>query len=76
LAEEATIATGTILAQAPLVDALSDGWHKRHCEQGAALNNIVVLLPERAYFHDAVNCSSMRKDAEGVKTFSQTQQIV
>jgi hypothetical protein len=69
LAEEATVATAAILAQAPLVDASSDGWRKKHCEQGAALNNVVALLPERAYFHDAVNCSSMRKDAEGIKNF-------
>jgi hypothetical protein len=69
LADEATVATADILAQAPLVDASSDGWRKKYCEQGAALNNIVALLPDRAYFHDAVNCSSMRKDAEGVKNF-------
>jgi hypothetical protein len=66
LAEEASVATVATLEKALLVDASSDGWRKKYCEQGASLNNIVALLPERAYFHDAVNCSSMRKDAESI----------
>jgi hypothetical protein len=49
------------------VDASSDGWRQKHCKQRAALNIIVAFLPEGAYFRDAVNCSAMRKDAEGVK---------
>jgi hypothetical protein len=32
----------------------------------------VALLPERAYFHHAVNCSSMRKDAESIANFLTT----
>jgi hypothetical protein len=66
LAEEASLATEATLEKALLVDASSDGWRKKYCEQGASLNNIVALLPERAYFHDAINCSSMRKDAESI----------
>jgi hypothetical protein len=36
------------------------------------LNNIVALLPDRALFHDAVNWSSMRKDAESIVSFLMT----
>jgi hypothetical protein len=72
LAEEASVATVATLEKALLVDASSDGWRKKYCEQGASLNNIVALLPERAYFHDAVNCSSMRKDAESIANFLTT----
>jgi hypothetical protein len=54
------------------VDASSDGWRKKFCEQGAALNNIVALLPDRAYFHDAINCSSMRKDSHAIQNFLMT----
>jgi hypothetical protein len=69
LAEEASVSNVGTLSQAPLVDASSDGWRKKFCEQGAALNNIIALLPDRAYFHDAINCTSMRKDAGAIATF-------
>jgi hypothetical protein len=32
----------------------------------------MALLPGRSYFHDAVNCASMRKDAESIANFSTT----
>lgn len=69
LAAEASVATAQTLAQAELIDASSDGWRKKYCEQGAALNNVVALLPDRALFHDALNCSSMRKDADAIARF-------
>jgi hypothetical protein len=66
LAEEASVATVATLQHALLVDASTDGWRKKYCEEGAASNNIVALLPDRALFHDAVTCSSTRKVAEAI----------
>jgi hypothetical protein len=69
LAEEAPIGNAATLARMALVDASSDGWRKKYCEKGAALNNIIALVPDRAYFPDAINCTSMRKDVEAIATF-------
>jgi hypothetical protein len=69
LAEEASISNAATLARMALVDASSDGWRKKYCEKGAALSNIIALVPDRAYFHDAINCTSMREDAEAIATF-------
>jgi hypothetical protein len=66
LAEEASISNAATLARMALVDA---SWRTKYCENGAALNNIIALVPDRAYFHDAINCTSMRKDAEAIATF-------
>jgi hypothetical protein len=54
------------------VDASSDSWRKRYCEQPASVNNIVALLPDRALFHDAVNYSTMRKDSAAIAQFIET----
>jgi hypothetical protein len=51
------------------VDASSDDWRKKYCKQSAALNNIVALLLDRAYFDDAIKCSLMRKNTEAVSAF-------
>jgi hypothetical protein len=72
LAKEANVATKDVLLRSPLVDASSDGWRKRYCEQSIPLNNIVALLPDRALFHDAVNCSTMRKDSVAIAQFLET----
>jgi hypothetical protein len=69
LAEEASISNAATLARMALVDASSDGCRNKYREKGAALNNIIALVPDRAYFHDAINCTSMRKDAEAIATF-------
>lgn len=69
LAKEAHVSNADTLRQSCLVDASSDGWRKKYCNQGAALINIVALLPDRAYFHDAVNCSTMRKDSTAIMEF-------
>lgn len=69
LAEQATGNNSAIIANAKRVDASSDGWRKKHCEQGAALNNIMALLPDRAIFHDAVNVSEMRTHTSAIKQF-------
>jgi hypothetical protein len=39
--------------------------------QSGALNNVVALLLDRAYVHDAVNFSTMRKDAAAVAAFQE-----
>jgi hypothetical protein len=72
LAEEALISNAATLARMALVDASSDGCRKKYCEKGAALNNIIALVPDWAYFHDAINCTSMRKDAEALRHSSPT----
>jgi hypothetical protein len=72
LAEEANVATVATLEKALLVGASSDGWRNKYCEQGASLSSIVALLQERLYFHDPVNCSSMREDAESIANFLTT----
>jgi hypothetical protein len=72
LAKVANVANKDVLLRSPLGDASSDGWRKRCCEQSAALNNIVALLPDRAMFHDAVNCSTMRKDSAAIAKFLET----
>jgi hypothetical protein len=69
LAADAVVTNAATLQKALLVYASSDGWRKKYCEQSAALNNVVALLLDRAYFHDAVNCSLMRKDSEAVAAF-------
>jgi hypothetical protein len=69
LAEEASISNAATLARMALVDASSDGCRNKYREKGAALNNIIAFVPYRAYFHDAINCTSMRKDAEAIATF-------
>jgi hypothetical protein len=69
LAAEAKVSNFEILNAAPLIDASSDGLRKKFCEQGAALNNVMALLPGRAHFHDVMNCSDMRKDAEAIAAF-------
>jgi hypothetical protein len=69
LAQEAMTSNLETIRKEPLVDASSDGWRKKYCEQGAALNNIVALLPDRALFHDAVNCSTLRTDSEAIADF-------
>jgi hypothetical protein len=69
LAAEAVVTNATMLQKALLVDASSDGWRKKYCEQSGALNNVVALLLDRAYVHDAVNCSTMRMNAAAVAAF-------
>lgn len=69
LAKEANISTRETIDQCDLVDATTDGWRKKFCEQGAPVNNGMALLPERALFHDAINVSEMRKNAEAIKQF-------
>jgi hypothetical protein len=69
LANEAGRQTNEIIAKAKWVDASSDGWRKKHCEQGAALNNVMALLHDRAVFHDAVNVSAVRKHAPAIQQF-------
>jgi hypothetical protein len=49
--------------------ASSDSCRKKYCDKGTALNNIITLVADRAYFHDAINFTSMRKDAEAIATF-------
>jgi hypothetical protein len=69
LAQEAEVATKEILSKEHFVDASSDGWRKKACEQGDALLNVMALTLSRADFYDAINCSDMRKDATAIKQF-------
>lgn len=69
LAKEANSNNSDVIDKAKFVDASSDGWRKKYCEQGDSLNNVVALLLERSIFHDAVNVSELRKNAPAVKQF-------
>jgi hypothetical protein len=69
LAKEANTSPRERLSEVDYVDASSDGWRKKSCEQGASLNNVMALLPDRSLFHDAVNVSQMRKHAPAIKEF-------
>ena len=53
----------------PLIDASSDGWSKKYCEDGDALMSIMALTLDEAYFHDAITVSDMRKDATAIVAF-------
>ena len=64
--EEVQLGTVASMANMPYIDASSDGWRKKHCEQGAGLMNFVALGLEGALFWDAINCSALRKDATGI----------
>jgi hypothetical protein len=69
LAAEANSNNTDLINKAKRIDASSDGWRKKECQQGAALNNVMALLHDRAVFHDAINVSAMRKSALAVKHF-------
>ena len=69
LAAEAEATTSELLSKMPLIDASSDVWSKKYCEDGDALMNIMALALDKAYFHDAINCSDMRKDATAIVAF-------
>jgi hypothetical protein len=69
LAAEANSNNTDLINQAKRIDASLDGWRKKECQQGAALNNVMALLHDRAIFHDAINVSAMRKSALAIKQF-------
>jgi hypothetical protein len=58
-----------MLSKEHFVDASSDGWRKKACEQADALLNVMALTLSRAHFYDAINCSDMRKDATAIEQF-------
>jgi hypothetical protein len=64
--EEVQESSAQSLAHLTFIDASSDGWRKKHCESGAALMNFCALTPTGALMFDALNCSDMRKDGEGI----------
>ena len=69
LAAEAEATTSELLGKMPLIDASSDGWSKKYCEDGDALMSIMALTLDEAYFHDAITVSDMRKDATAIVAF-------
>jgi Protein of unknown function (DUF 659) len=60
------LGTADKLGALSYVDASSDGWRKKYCEQGAGLMNFLALTGSGALFVDAVNCSEQRKDASAI----------
>jgi hypothetical protein len=60
------LGTADKLTALSYVDASSDGWRKKYCEQGAGLMNFVALTASGALFVDALNCSEQRKDASAI----------
>lgn len=64
--EDIRTATAEELSKLKYIDAASDGWRKKYCEQGAALTNFCALTAVGALLHDVLNCSSLRKDADGI----------
>lgn len=59
-------ATDDQLSKLKYIDAASDGWRKKYCEQGAGLVNFCALTATGALLHDVLNCSAVRKDADGI----------
>jgi hypothetical protein len=66
-------ASAQSLAHLTFVDAFSDGWSKKHCESCAALMNFCALTSTGALMFDALNCSDMRKDGEGIGALLEEQ---
>ena len=54
------------------IDASSDGWSKKYCEQGASLANFCHLTSNGALLHDVVQWSALRKDSTGIVTILET----
>jgi hypothetical protein len=69
LAAEANSNNTDLINKAKLIDAPSDGWRRKECKQGAALNNRMALLHDKAGLHDAINVSVMRNSALAIKQF-------
>ena len=69
LAAEAEATTSGLLSKMPLIGASSDGWSKKYYKDGNALMNIVALTLDKAYFHDAINVSDMRKHSNATVAF-------
>lgn len=69
LADQACMSKLQALSKMPIVDASSDGWGSKYSKGGESLNNVMVLTPDHAYFHDAVNVSGLCKNYEGIKQF-------
>jgi hypothetical protein len=53
-------ATEDQLRQLKYIDAASDGWRKKYCEQGAGLVNFCALTTTGALLHDVLNCSAVQ----------------
>jgi hypothetical protein len=64
--QDVDTASSEVLSKLRCIDAASDGWRKRYCEQGGSLVNFCALTSTGALLRDVVNCSSMRKDADGI----------
>jgi hypothetical protein len=61
------------LAAAKFIDASSDGWRKRHCEQGSVLMNFYASTPTGALFVEALNCAYLRKYGAAIAGVFQKQ---
>lgn len=59
-------ADADLLAKLRYFDASSDGWRKKYCEQGVSLTNFCALTANGTLLHDVLNCSAVRKDADGI----------
>jgi hypothetical protein len=71
--KEVQLGTVEKLAATKFIDASSDGWRKKHCEQGSALMNFCALTPTGALFVEALNCSELRKDGAAIAGVLQKQ---
>lgn len=66
LCEGEQLGTSAKLAAFDFIDAASDGWRKKYCEQGAGLSNFCALGVAGAIFFDALNCAALRKDGPAI----------
>jgi Protein of unknown function (DUF 659) len=73
--KDVQLGTASTLAELSFIDGASDGWRKKHCEQGAGLMNFCALGLAGAFFWDAINCSALRKDGAGIADLLEKQAI-
>jgi hypothetical protein len=54
------------LKSVKMFDAASDGWRKKYCSKGDAMQNFCVMLDSRAIQVDVQNVASERKNAVAI----------
>lgn len=66
LFDDVEVANAAKLEQVDLFDATSDGWRKKYCEKGDAMQNFCVLLDSQAMQFDVKNVASERKSGDAI----------
>jgi hypothetical protein len=49
-------ANAQTLSSMSLIDAASDGWRKKYCAKGDALQNFCALMPDKSLMFDVLEC--------------------